>query len=41
MWQGHGQRVWDYTLRQVNLFAEKANARLEKTYGCGDRDGIF
>jgi len=31
MWQGHGPRVFDYTLRQVNLFAELASERLKET----------
>lgn len=32
-WQGHGPKVWDYTYRQVNLFTEIAQERLEKCYG--------
>ncbi|MEW6306272.1 MAG: hypothetical protein AB1705_22625 [Verrucomicrobiota bacterium] len=32
LWQGHGARVWDYTIRQLNLFTQLANERLGKCY---------
>lgn len=30
LWQGHGPRAWDYTLRQINLFVETANERMRQ-----------
>lgn len=38
LWQGHGERVWDYTWDQIDLFVSLANERLEHMYSAGNRD---